>query len=350
MKIKVLRWIFALFYDLMALVALLMLATALLLPFNGGQRIPPGTLIYQLYLLVVAYLYFDYCWRHGGQTLGMKAWKLHWRAAQSHWQTLSRFLVGLLVTGALAGLLFALIPKKPEPLSFHHTPLENHCCLVIAHAGGAIDGHPYTNSREALDANYALGRRVFEIDFEKTRDGAWVLAHDWKKWIERTGQVPTQQAFLDTPIEGQYTAMNLDDLNTWLSTHPDAWVITDTKNHFPELFEAIARRPENQEQIIFQAYSPEDIDLLIHQAIPKEKIIYTNYKSNLSQKDLLALVKHKKIGALSLPHRQARKITGNLHTTFPGVPVYVYGSPQSINSTDLQMRLRDKGVSGYYLD
>jgi glycerophosphoryl diester phosphodiesterase len=350
MKIKVLRWILALFYDLMALVALLMLATALLLPFNGGQRIPPGTLIYQLYLLVVAYLYFDYCWRHGGQTLGMKAWKVHWAVARNHWQTLKRFLAGLLVLGIFAGLTIALTPTQPKPLSFHDNLLDKSCCLDIAHAGGEIDGHPYTNSKEALDANYALGRRVFEIDFEKTRDGSWVLAHDWARWIERTGQVPTQQEFLDTPIEGQYTAMNLEDLSFWLSTHPDARVITDTKNNFPELFKAIARMPENQEQIIFQAYNIQDIDLLVEEQIPQERIIFTNYKANLSQKDLIALVAKNKIGALSLPYRHARKITGNLQETFEGIPVYVHGSPQSIKSRELQILLRDKGVAGYYLD
>jgi uncharacterized RDD family membrane protein YckC len=76
MTILFLRRLGAILYDSFLLVALLMLATALLLLLNGGQPIPPHTFLYQAYLLVVAYLYFDYCWRHGGQTLGMKAWKI----------------------------------------------------------------------------------------------------------------------------------------------------------------------------------------------------------------------------------------------------------------------------------
>lgn len=53
------------------------------------------------------------------------------------------------------------------------------CCIVIAHAGGAIDGNSYSNSVEAVTRNYELGTRLFELDFELTSDGAWVDAHDW---------------------------------------------------------------------------------------------------------------------------------------------------------------------------
>jgi len=86
----------AIIYDSFLVFALLMLATALLLPFNEGQPVPPGTLMYQVYLIVVAYLYFDYSWRHGGQTLGMKAWKIRCAGAHTHRQTFLRFLGGAL--------------------------------------------------------------------------------------------------------------------------------------------------------------------------------------------------------------------------------------------------------------
>ena len=38
-------------------------------------------------------------------------------------------------------------------------PVEDRCCVVIAHAGGGIEGNAYTNSLEAVEANYALGVR-----------------------------------------------------------------------------------------------------------------------------------------------------------------------------------------------
>lgn len=102
-----LRRLGAALYDTLLVFALLMLATALLLPFNGGQRIPPGTLSHQVYLVVVAYLYFDYFWRHGGQTLGMKAWRFRCEGAHTYRQTSLRF-IGALMSFLTLGLGFYL--------------------------------------------------------------------------------------------------------------------------------------------------------------------------------------------------------------------------------------------------
>ncbi|MEM1160411.1 MAG: hypothetical protein AAGJ28_05720, partial [Pseudomonadota bacterium] len=50
------------------------------------------------------------------------------------------------------------------------------CCIDITHAGGLLNEVPYTNSLEALRANYAAGRRVFEVDLIETADGQTILA------------------------------------------------------------------------------------------------------------------------------------------------------------------------------
>ena len=63
----------------------------------------------------------------------------------------------------------------------------------IAHAGGEIEGHTYTNSLEAMDQAYDNGFRLFELDIIKTRDGHFVAEHDWKKWknmTKYTGELP----------------------------------------------------------------------------------------------------------------------------------------------------------------
>jgi len=41
-----------------------------------GKAVDPGNLLFLLYLIVVAYAYFGWCWTRSGQTLGMKAWKI----------------------------------------------------------------------------------------------------------------------------------------------------------------------------------------------------------------------------------------------------------------------------------
>jgi len=64
-------------YDFILLIALLFIATALLLPFTSGEAvIPQQTLIYRIYLTVISFFFYGWFWTHGGQTLGLRAWKI----------------------------------------------------------------------------------------------------------------------------------------------------------------------------------------------------------------------------------------------------------------------------------
>lgn len=72
-----LRRLAAIGYDLMLLAGVLVLAAALATLASGGQPITgPARLLFQGYLLLVCYLYFTWQWTKGGQTLGMRAWRL----------------------------------------------------------------------------------------------------------------------------------------------------------------------------------------------------------------------------------------------------------------------------------
>ncbi|QSA97997.1 RDD family protein [Methylococcus sp. EFPC2] len=66
----------AMLYDALLLLGLYFVATALLLAFRHGEAIRPGQWAYGLYLLGVGFVFFGWFWTHGGQTLGMRAWKL----------------------------------------------------------------------------------------------------------------------------------------------------------------------------------------------------------------------------------------------------------------------------------
>ena len=69
------RLIAAIFYDLILVIALFFFATAILLPFNQGEAIQ-STFIFPLYLFSVSFLFYGWFWTHGGQTLGLRVWKL----------------------------------------------------------------------------------------------------------------------------------------------------------------------------------------------------------------------------------------------------------------------------------
>ena len=66
----------ALLYDLILLAATLFAATALLLIFRGGQAFAPHDPVYTISLVITSTFFFGWFWTHGGQTLGMKAWKI----------------------------------------------------------------------------------------------------------------------------------------------------------------------------------------------------------------------------------------------------------------------------------
>lgn len=129
--VGILRRFAAIAYDMFLLFALLFVATALILPLTGGEAIAPGTAVYLLYLFGVSYLYFAWCWTHGGQTLGMRAWHIRIRAVHGGpvpWRlATARFLAALLSWGACgAGFLWAAFDT--EHRSWHdrlsHTALE----------------------------------------------------------------------------------------------------------------------------------------------------------------------------------------------------------------------------------
>jgi uncharacterized RDD family membrane protein YckC len=116
------RRLAAIAYDSLLLSAVLFAATAVLLPFTHGEAIHSGNYVYLLYLLGWSYLYFGWQWTHGGQTLGMRAWKIKLVMVGNDavtWPVATRrFLLAMLSwLPAGAGLLWSLIDK--ETLAFH---------------------------------------------------------------------------------------------------------------------------------------------------------------------------------------------------------------------------------------
>jgi len=100
-------------YDLFLLIAVLFLATALLLPFNSGVAFTHEQIFYPIYLLIVSFLFYGWFWTHGGQTLGLRAWKakvLTFEQQPINWtQALVRFATAFACCGL--GLLWILLDK-----------------------------------------------------------------------------------------------------------------------------------------------------------------------------------------------------------------------------------------------
>lgn len=107
------RRLAALSYDSLLLVGIWFLATALLLPLTDGQAVPAQQPLFQMYLFGITFGFFAYFWLHGGQTLGMQAWRIRLVAqtgqALTLWQVLLRFVVAVAGAAALGlGFWWAL--------------------------------------------------------------------------------------------------------------------------------------------------------------------------------------------------------------------------------------------------
>jgi uncharacterized RDD family membrane protein YckC len=116
------RRLAAIGYDLILLVAVFFAATAVLLPFTGGEAIGPHNFLYTAYLIVVAFGYFGWFWTHGGQTLGMRSWHLRLvgegQMSVSWPRALLRF-AGAWLSWIACGAGFLWLLVDPERLTWH---------------------------------------------------------------------------------------------------------------------------------------------------------------------------------------------------------------------------------------
>ena len=139
------RQLLAVFYDVWLLAAIFMGASALTLPFTGGEPVKPGNPFMTTYILFIWYGFYAWFWTHGGQTLGMRSWKIKLvndtGEALTLWHALLRFLSGIptwLFIGIGSYLLIAEQPNLTHPLISalsklpHGVALGIGCILLIA--------------------------------------------------------------------------------------------------------------------------------------------------------------------------------------------------------------------------
>lgn len=116
------RRLAAIAYDLLIVVALIVIATIATILMRGGSAISPGSVWFQLLLLAIWWLYFAGSWVRGGQTVGMRAWRLvltdvhgagiGWGRASLRW-----LAAGLSAAALGLGFVWCLVDR--ERLAWH---------------------------------------------------------------------------------------------------------------------------------------------------------------------------------------------------------------------------------------
>jgi uncharacterized RDD family membrane protein YckC len=122
-----LRRLGAMLYDGLLVVALMMVATALLLLFTGGEAITADRFgvfeyVYRAVLLAIVVGFFGSFWIRRGQTLGMAAWRLKLErddGAAITWPDALKRLAGAAVSLLALGLGYVWIWIDRDRLAWH---------------------------------------------------------------------------------------------------------------------------------------------------------------------------------------------------------------------------------------
>ncbi|WP_123041714.1 phosphatidylinositol-specific phospholipase C/glycerophosphodiester phosphodiesterase family protein [Cohnella candidum] len=238
---------------------------------------------------------------------------------------------------------------------------------LIAHALGGIDGHDLTNSREAFETNYAKGIRVFETDLMPTRNLKDLVAkHDWTKEqyqkFEQDEYVPVDgewyplslEEFLKVPINHRYTPLAWTDLLDLLATHPDAFLVLDTKftdqatvlkQYGILVKEAEDKDPALLNRVIPQLYH-QDMLAWIESVHVFPSYIYTLYQTKDTNQQVIDFVRsHLRVQAITMAESRAVKsFVQSLNQA--GARVFVH----TVNSKASFDKYRKIGVFGVYTD
>ena len=118
--IGLIRRLFAIFYDIFLLTAILFIVSGIATALNNGIAIDPDNAIYPLFVLIIfilSYLYFAWFWIHGGQSLGMKTWQIQLQSFDGSaigWKTVTvRFIMAIFSWAALGmGFLWGLFDRN----------------------------------------------------------------------------------------------------------------------------------------------------------------------------------------------------------------------------------------------
>lgn len=251
---------------------------------------------------------------------------------------------------AAKSIEISLLPEnwkvsEQETISYNNRGLPQ----FVSHGGGEISGRRVTNSLQALNNAYDQGQRFIEVDFSWTSDNHLVLIHDWdisyQNLFSQYSDAPNLEKFNQLIMNYELTQLNLDQLLAWLHAHPDTTIITDIKDRNLEGLAYIAERAGDvKKQFIPQIYGVNEYNPAVELGF--RNIIFTLYRTNISDSEVLDFASKNSLVALTLPTTRAVKSTLAQKLKHSGVFVYAH----TINKNEVFNFLQSKGVSGIYSD
>ena len=153
-------------YDALLLTGLWMTTLLLTLPVRSLLGVPPGSPVLRGLLFAVGLAFFGWFWTRGGQTLGMRAWKLRVRrrdGAALRWPIAAIRYAAMMSYWTLALMPFAvyLLERYPKVIAAlpHAVPAATiaSTLIVLSLALRLLDG------RRGLPHDWASGTEVVRL-------------------------------------------------------------------------------------------------------------------------------------------------------------------------------------------
>ncbi|MDD4371852.1 MAG: phosphatidylinositol-specific phospholipase C/glycerophosphodiester phosphodiesterase family protein [Anaerostipes sp.] len=231
---------------------------------------------------------------------------------------------------------------------------------AIAHALGGIDGHDYTNSKEAFEASIKNGFHIFEVDLLQTTDNVLVGRHTWGEDLsdplsKGDDNRVSYDTFKNTKLYGKYTPLSLEDIFNIMDKHPDIYVMTDTKDggyaasaSDAKIIVQTAKKMGKEkllDRLIIQIYN-ENMVRAVRSQYDFKHILYTTYKqSDLAFSQMINFCKNNQIEAVTVPQKSVNDYRMKLLED-----ANLKSFTHTINNTYLVEQYMQLGVYGIYTD
>lgn len=238
---------------------------------------------------------------------------------------------------------------------------------LIAHAGGTYREKAYntfyTNSLEALQQNYSMGHRVFEMDFYLTSDGKMAAVHDWDQFGYMNGVALSSdewknfQTFGSPVTDSRFTTMLIGDVLDQMLINKDMYLVTDTKSfevseeevihQFTEIYnEAMKRSPELLSRIIPQIYN-QTMYTTLKKVYDFSNVIYTLYVSPDSPEQVIEFVANNpSIKVVTIPLNHAGYFNPEFFNNLHALDKKIY--THTIHTYDELTKYSALGIDGFY--
>jgi len=125
-----LAWrLLALIYDIVIAMALLMLTSGLMLLIHQGKPVEPGSVFsyFEFFVFWLVLGVYAVCsWRYGGQTLGMRPWRLYVLDTQGKSASWRQLILRYVLASSSAGLVLLWSLINPEKRGLHDLASETY--------------------------------------------------------------------------------------------------------------------------------------------------------------------------------------------------------------------------------